>query len=87
MSLECGTLDGMSNSLGQDVLRRAGSSIPFKFWRPVTKEDAESRVLDVKRVRGCTCQISLPALFLKSQKNAEVDACLVFQVRIVPKVA
>ena len=79
MSLECGTLDGMSNSFGQDVLRRANPSIPFKFWRPVTKEDADSRVFDVKRVRGCTNRISLPALFLKSQPN-EVDACLVVQV-------
>jgi hypothetical protein len=85
MALECGTLDGMSNSLGQDVLRRASSSNPFKIWRPVTKEDAESRVFDVKRVRGGTCQISLPALFMRSQKNAEVVACLVVKVRIVRK--
>jgi hypothetical protein len=84
MSLECGTLDGMSNSFGQDVLRRASPLIPFKFWRPVTQEDADSRLFGAKRVRGCARQISLPALFLKSQLNGEVDACLVVQVRFIP---
>jgi hypothetical protein len=75
MSLECGTLDGMSTSLGPLVLLQ-----PLIFWRPVTKEDARSRVLDSVRVRGSTGSLSLPALFLKSQATSPVNAFLAVQV-------